>query len=296
MWGGYARQEFGSLGIAEYVADLLKDGGIELKHKSEFKTIKMPNIGEGFQRPYQNAELIAENGDYGTIVCHCERVTLGELKNAIQSDIPATSLDALRRRTRAMQGRCQGFNCLANLNVILREDGYRSRTTKKSTSLRSSRPFSQSDKLTADVLIVGGGPTELAAGLELKKLGVKNVLVAERENEPGGIPRMCGHIGFGLRDFSRVMTGPNYAYKYRELAEQAELKVTPVQRSQVGKVSVKFPIRVLRELEASQRNPFYWRPGSVNGRGRRGWCPAIVRRESLLPDRCSDLSLNSTCR
>src|SRR5215213_1109336 len=35
-----------SLGIAEYVADLLRQGGVNLKRKPEFKTIKMPNIGE----------------------------------------------------------------------------------------------------------------------------------------------------------------------------------------------------------------------------------------------------------
>ena len=101
----------GCLGIAEYVADLLKEGGVALKPRSEFKTIRMPNIGEAFQRSYQNAELIEKNPEYGQIVCYCERVTVGELHDAIRSDIPATTLDALRRRTRAMQGRCQGFNC-----------------------------------------------------------------------------------------------------------------------------------------------------------------------------------------
>ncbi|MGE5641577.1 MAG: NAD(P)/FAD-dependent oxidoreductase, partial [Byssovorax cruenta] len=49
--------------------------------------------------------------------------------------------------------------------------------------------------------------------------------VAEREAEAGGIPRMCGHIGFGLRDFHRVLTGPYYAQKYRQLAEQADIKI-----------------------------------------------------------------------
>ena len=106
----------GCLGIAEYVADLLQEGGVELKRKPEFKSIKMPNIGEAFMRPYQSAEMIAENSDYGKIVCHCERVTLGELRDAMNSPIPAGSLDALRRRTRAMQGRCQGFNCQAALH------------------------------------------------------------------------------------------------------------------------------------------------------------------------------------
>ena len=103
------------LGIAEYIADLLKEGGVDLKRKADFKTIKVPTIGEAFQRPYQNAERIAENSDYGRILCHCERVSLGEVNDALCADIPATTLDALRRRTRAMQGRCQGFNCQAAL-------------------------------------------------------------------------------------------------------------------------------------------------------------------------------------
>ncbi|HJR80629.1 MAG TPA: NAD(P)/FAD-dependent oxidoreductase, partial [Anaerolineales bacterium] len=105
----------GCLGIAEYVTDLLKEGGVALRPKPEFKTIKVSTIGEAFHRPYQNDELIQKNSDYGRIVCHCERVSLGEVKDAICSEIPATTLDALRRRTRAIQGRCQGFNCHATL-------------------------------------------------------------------------------------------------------------------------------------------------------------------------------------
>ncbi len=223
-----------SLGIAEYVADLLKEGGVALEHKPDFKTIKMPNIGEAFTRPYQSAEWIEENCDYGKIVCHCERVSLGEVNDAVNSDIPATTLDALRRRTRAMQGRCQGFNCLASMNVILSERSERHRpggsvpgriSTKTSETLRSRRTLPQSDMKNVDVLIIGAGPAGLAAALELKKLGVKDILVAERESEAGGIPRMCGHIGFGLTDLHRVMTGPSYARKYREMAEQAGIKI-----------------------------------------------------------------------
>jgi glycerol-3-phosphate dehydrogenase len=220
----------GSLGIAEYVAELLKEGGVELKHKPEFKTIKMPTIGEAFTRPYQNQQLIAENGDYGKIVCHCERVTLGELSDATNSEIPATSLDALRRRTRAMQGRCQGFNCLASMNVILHEGRGSERSERKSFTsvgedLRLQGTLPKSDKIQADVLIVGAGPAGLSAALQLKRLGIQDVIVAERETEAGGIPRMCGHIGFGLRDFHQVMMGPNYARKYVGMAEKAGLKI-----------------------------------------------------------------------
>jgi hypothetical protein len=40
---------------------------------------------------------------------------------------------------------------------------------------------------------------------------VSSVLVADREAEPGGIPRHSWHTGYGLRDLHRVMTGPAYA-------------------------------------------------------------------------------------
>ena len=210
-----------SLGIAEYVADLLKEGGVELKPKSEFKPIKMANIGEGFPRPYQRVDWISQNPDYGKIVCHCERVSLGELNDATCSDIPATTLDALRRRTRAMQGRCQGFNCQAALIKIM-ESGNSSHSQGVLPKIRQQAVGLQN---TADVLIVGAGPAGLAAALELKKLGVRNVAIAERESEAGGIPRMCGHTGFGLKDLHRLMTGPVYAAKYRQLAEQAGIKI-----------------------------------------------------------------------
>jgi glycerol-3-phosphate dehydrogenase len=208
----------GCLGIAEYVADLLKEGGIALRPKPEFKTIHMPNIGDAFLRAYQNAELIQKNPDYGQILCHCERVTLGEVQDAIHSDIPATTLDALRRRTRATQGRCQGFNCQAALVMSLR--GQSAEYSRENLRIASRRVAN-----TYDVLIVGGGPAGIAAALELKKRGITDVVVAEREPEAGGIPRMCGHIGFGLTDLHRVMTGPSYARKYREIADRAGIQI-----------------------------------------------------------------------
>ncbi|MCC6567910.1 MAG: FAD-dependent oxidoreductase, partial [Anaerolineales bacterium] len=205
----------GCLGIAEYVADLLKEGGVELMRKPEFKTIKMPNIGEAFPRPYQMGEVIEGNSDYGKIVCHCERVTLGELKDAMNSPIPATSLDALRRRTRAMQGRCQGFNCQAALVKTL--------VNRSNDFSRSITREKKATEVATTVLVVGAGPAGLAAALELKRLGINDVVIAERESEAGGIPRLCGHTGFGLRDFRRVMTGPSYARRYRELLDEAGL-------------------------------------------------------------------------
>ncbi len=105
----------GCLGIAEHVAEILHEAGLKLTAKSGFLPVQMPYIGEVGPRPYQSAELIAADPTYGQIVCHCERVSLGEVRDAAQAVIPARTVDGLRRRTRALQGRCQGFNCHAAL-------------------------------------------------------------------------------------------------------------------------------------------------------------------------------------
>ena len=78
----------------------------------------MPYIGEAGVRPYQDAERIAADPAYGQIVCHCERVTRGEIRDALASPVPPADLDGLRRRTRAMNGRCQGFYCAAAVSRL----------------------------------------------------------------------------------------------------------------------------------------------------------------------------------
>jgi thioredoxin reductase len=75
--------------------------------------------------------------------------------------------------------------------------------------------------MTVDVLIVGAGPAGLAAAIELRRLGVDRVLVADRESEAGGVTRHCVHTGFGVRDLHRVLTGPGYARRYVQTALSA---------------------------------------------------------------------------
>ena len=76
-----------------------------------------------------------------------------------------------------------------------------------------------------DVIVVGGGPAGLACALELRRRGVGDVLVVEREAQAGGIPRHSAHQGFGLRDFHRVLSGPRYARRYAERARGAGVEV-----------------------------------------------------------------------
>jgi glycerol-3-phosphate dehydrogenase len=79
----------------------------------------MPYIGQAGTRPHQDAAMIAADPEYGRIVCHCERVTRGEIRDAFASTVPPADLDGLRRRTRAQNGRCQGFFCAATVSALM---------------------------------------------------------------------------------------------------------------------------------------------------------------------------------
>ena len=106
-----------SMAIGEHVCA----GLIEARPKSQVPEVRMPNIGELAPRPFAQAERIAGDPDYGRVVCFCERVTRGEIRDALTAAVPAVDLDGLRRRTRALMGRCQGFFCGAEVRALLAE-------------------------------------------------------------------------------------------------------------------------------------------------------------------------------
>ena len=108
------------MAVAEHVDGLLRDIDALPPPRSNLPAPpRMPNIGEAFLRPYQDAARIAADPAYGTVVCFCERVTAGEIRDAYQSVIPPAGLDGLRRRTRVMNGRCQGFFCGAEVKAFM---------------------------------------------------------------------------------------------------------------------------------------------------------------------------------
>lgn len=68
-----------------------------------------------------------------------------------------------------------------------------------------------------DVIVLGGGPAGLAAGISATKQGA-SVLIIEREARMGGILKQCIHDGFGLVRFGERLTGPEYAGRfYKEM-------------------------------------------------------------------------------
>lgn len=74
------------------------------------------------------------------------------------------------------------------------------------------------------VVIVGGGPAGLSAARVLVAAGLRDVLVLERNPGAGGVPRFCGHRGWGMLDFGRFWTGPGYAARLVQSAAGAEIR------------------------------------------------------------------------
>jgi thioredoxin reductase len=72
--------------------------------------------------------------------------------------------------------------------------------------------------LHLDLAIIGSGPAGLAAAVKAKQLGIKDVVVFERDERPGGILPQCIHNGFGLQKFKEELTGPEYANRYIQMA------------------------------------------------------------------------------
>jgi len=97
-----------SLGIAQHVQKLYaKHFGKWPRKLPEPIYTPVPNLAEHTIRPYMRG---------GEIMCHCEWVTRGEIDAACAGPLPAGDLGGLKRRTRAMMGRCQGFYCAAHVS------------------------------------------------------------------------------------------------------------------------------------------------------------------------------------
>ena len=76
-----------------------------------------------------------------------------------------------------------------------------------------------------DLLIIGAGPAGLAAAIAAKEDGIDNLLVLEREHQPGGILRQCIHNGFGLHRFGEELTGPEYSQRDIDRAREMGIAI-----------------------------------------------------------------------
>lgn len=104
--------------IGVYVVDIVKNL-INLEKKENFKKIRNKIVRMSELSIEEKNKLIKQNPAYGKMVCKCEFVTEGEIVDAIKRPLGATTIDGVKRRTRAMMGGCQGTGCMLPISMIL---------------------------------------------------------------------------------------------------------------------------------------------------------------------------------
>ncbi len=112
---------------------------LELQEKANFLE-ELPGREKSFAEssPEERAALVAEDPNYGEMVCRCEQVTKREILDALSDPLGARTLMSIKYRTRATMGRCQGGFCFPKIvNIMTRELGY----DPEEISLRDEKSF-----------------------------------------------------------------------------------------------------------------------------------------------------------
>lgn len=93
-----------------------------LKPNKNFNPNRKGIIRFSEQSDEEKARLIAENSDYGEIICRCEKVTKAEILQAVHNPLGVDTMVGIKYRTRAMMGRCQGGYCQTRIAQIIQEE------------------------------------------------------------------------------------------------------------------------------------------------------------------------------
>ena len=225
--------------IAQHLAEAIASK-LQAERNADFNPTRNPLRNFRAMSFEEKTEAIARNPTYGRIICRCEQVTEAEIRSAIRRPVGARTVDAVKRRTRSGMGRCQAGFCLPRVVDILSQELGQSparinKDGEQSKILlydRADHPDSQqlelpwkSSSLDPSLLIIGGGPAGLAAAIAAHDSGCRDILIIEREPEPGGILRQCIHTGFGLQIFNDELSGPEYAQRYIDMVQERGIAV-----------------------------------------------------------------------
>jgi len=108
--------------IAVYVVEELVSKRLELKSKESYNPYRKKVIRTIELSQDELNELYKQDRNYAKMVCRCEKVTEGEIIDAIHRNCGATSIVGVKNRTKASSGRCQGGFCQSEIiNILSRE-------------------------------------------------------------------------------------------------------------------------------------------------------------------------------
>lgn len=110
--------------IAKYVVEEIVAKITCLEENKNFNKYRKPDYFFNRLSNEEKNKIIKEDSSYGNIVCRCEKITEGEIIRAVTENPRATTIDGVKRRTRAGMGRCQGGFCQPRVaEIIARELG-----------------------------------------------------------------------------------------------------------------------------------------------------------------------------
>ncbi|MDO5134725.1 MAG: NAD(P)/FAD-dependent oxidoreductase [Eubacteriales bacterium] len=104
--------------IGQAVAEMVREK-LSLSEKLDFVPTRKGILDPDTLSREEYQALIRREPAYGQIICRCERVTEGEIIDAIRRPLGAKSLDGVKRRVRAGMGRCQSGFCSPRVMEIL---------------------------------------------------------------------------------------------------------------------------------------------------------------------------------
>ena len=107
-------------GIANEILKLLSNANLDLKEKPFFKNTREPIFSFNSATDEQISAKIKENPQYGHLICRCEKVSEGEIREAIRRG--SSTIEGVKHLTRAGMGRCQGGFCSPLILKILSEE------------------------------------------------------------------------------------------------------------------------------------------------------------------------------
>ncbi len=110
--------------IAEEVASLLRDAGLTLTPKKNFNGKRDSYHVFGHLSDEEKNEWIKRDPSYGHMICRCETITEGEIREATRRKPPARTMDAVKRRVRPGMGRCQGGCCTTYVAELIAEENH----------------------------------------------------------------------------------------------------------------------------------------------------------------------------
>ena len=105
--------------IGEYVVESLIKAVLPLRKKENYNPCVKPYVDISMLPEEEKEKFVALNPHYGEMICNCEKVSLGEIEDIFSRSLPTLTIKAIKKRTRAGFGRCQGGFCQPKVLFLL---------------------------------------------------------------------------------------------------------------------------------------------------------------------------------